>query len=140
MMDAVHLRALEYKSDPAPCLDIGVIGELAQCGAERIDGTCLGRDKPSSVYTNRLPISESAFMSFSRRMPDTSMPTDHTARGERFSKTDHGVPIAGSGVRVGSIEAAFHIGSLIRWWEVAKPCLRRGGAALGKSRVAPSIT
>ncbi|PXZ07727.1 2-methylcitrate dehydratase [Gilliamella apicola] len=35
----------------------------------------------------------------------------------QFSKNSHGVPIVGTSLRLGPIEAAFHIGSMIRWLE-----------------------
>lgn len=38
-------------------------------------------------------------------------------KGAEFSKSGHGIPIAGSQLRLGPVEAAFHIGSLIRWLE-----------------------
>lgn len=38
-------------------------------------------------------------------------------RSAQFSKSSDGVPVAGTAVRLGPIEAAFHIGSMIRWLE-----------------------
>ncbi|AYA06690.1 bifunctional 2-methylcitrate dehydratase/aconitate hydratase [Rahnella aquatilis] len=35
----------------------------------------------------------------------------------QFSKSQAGVPVVGTGLRLGPIEAAFHIGSMIRWLE-----------------------
>lgn len=47
--------------------------------------------------------------------------TDHDCMrlmgGAQFSKSRLGVPVAGTGLRLGPIEAAFHIGSMIRWLE-----------------------
>ncbi|WP_037039011.1 MmgE/PrpD family protein, partial [Rahnella aquatilis] len=35
----------------------------------------------------------------------------------QFSKSQEGVPVVGTGLRLGPIEAAFHLGSMIRWLE-----------------------
>jgi len=43
MVDAVHLRALEEEPDPARRFDIGVIEELAQCRAKRVNRAGLER-------------------------------------------------------------------------------------------------
>jgi len=49
VMDAVHLRALEEEPDPARRLDIGVIEELAQRRAQRIDRACFKRQAEEGV-------------------------------------------------------------------------------------------
>ncbi len=38
-------------------------------------------------------------------------------QGSQFSKSDNGVPVAGTALKLGPVEAAFHIGSMIRWLE-----------------------
>lgn len=47
--------------------------------------------------------------------------TDHDCMklmgAAQFSKSRDGVPVAGTGLRLGPVEAAFHIGSMIRWLE-----------------------
>ncbi|WP_186102108.1 bifunctional 2-methylcitrate dehydratase/aconitate hydratase [Burkholderia gladioli] len=47
--------------------------------------------------------------------------TDHDCTrlmaGAQFSKSSRGVPVTGTALRLGPIEAAFHIGSMIRWLE-----------------------
>ncbi|UZH04308.1 bifunctional 2-methylcitrate dehydratase/aconitate hydratase [Pantoea anthophila] len=38
-------------------------------------------------------------------------------RGAQFSRHSEGVPVAGTALRLGPVEAAFHLGSMIRWLE-----------------------
>ena len=49
VMDAMHLGALEEEPDPARRPDIGVIEELAQRSAQRVDRTCLKRQAEEGV-------------------------------------------------------------------------------------------